>query len=143
MKLLYGCDDGVARWVSQQIFNNPDQFSNYRAIGIIDGERLICGVVYSDYRERPDGTPLTLEMSIASVDKRWANRHNLKALFAYPFIQLGLERVQTLCSANEGDIMNFNKRLGFKQEGIHRGLWPMGGDAVSFSMLSHECKWIK
>jgi RimJ/RimL family protein N-acetyltransferase len=141
-RLLYGVDDGVANWVSKEIFGIYGQFKNYRSIGIIDDNKLLAGIVYSNYHEKIDGTPLSLEMSIASIDKRWCNRHNLKALFDFPFIELRLKRVQTLCSKNEGDIMNFNKRLGFTQEGTHREAWPMGGDAVSWGMLKSECKWI-
>ena len=142
-KLLYGMDQEVADWVSKEIFGVSGQFNMCRSVGIIKGGKIIAGIVYNNYHERPDGTPLTIEMSIASIDKSWCTRHNLKALFAIPFTQLRLGRVQTLCSANEGDIVNFNKRLGFKQEGVHREAWATGGDALSFSMLSHECKWIK
>lgn len=137
--LLYGADKNVCEWVSLQLFKEPDGFSDLAVgIGVILQGRIIAGVIYDRYI--PD---LTIEMSVASVDKRWATRHNLKAFFMYPFIELGLKRVQTLCSAKEEDTMRFNQRLGFKQEGYHRQAWPMGGDAVSFGMLKDECVWIK
>lgn len=141
MKLLYGCDEGVARWVSLQIMGYPSGFKDCTAIGVIDSEKIIAGVVYSGYTEGPNFKPITIEMSVASIDKRWCNRHNLRAFFAYPFIQLGLERVQTLCSANNEGVIMFNKRLGFTREGLHRKAWPLGGDAISWSMLKEECKW--
>lgn len=83
-----------------------------------------------------------LEMTVASIDKQWATRHNLKALFSFPFIQLRLKRVNTQCdSQNEGLIM-FNKRLGFKEEGRHKNAFPTGSDAISFGMLKEDCKWL-
>lgn len=81
-------------------------------------------------------------MSIATIDKSWATRQNIRAFFEYPFIKLDLKRVQTLCSA-EGDTVRFNQKLGFTQEGHHRCAWHDGSDAVSFGMLKSECKWIK
>jgi len=140
--LLYGADNDVADWVSVKLFGVPAQFDLSVAIGITDQDKLIAGVVYNNMHVTPEGRPYTIDMSIASVDKRWCNRHNLKALFGYPFIELALKRVQTHCSANEGKIMKFNERLGFKQEGIHRQGWPMGGDSVSFGMIKSECEWL-
>lgn len=136
--LLYGADRDVCEWVSMQIFGEPDRFGdNCRAIGVTHGNELIAGVIYSNYCKNH-----SIEMSVASVDKRWCNRHNLKAFFKYPFIELGLERVWTQCSAEQEGVVMFNKRLGFKQEGFHPRGWPMGGDSLSFGMLKEDCKWL-
>jgi RimJ/RimL family protein N-acetyltransferase len=136
--LLYGCDIEVLEWVSLQLFEEKNGFSKEdKAIGVVLDNKLIAGVVYNRYVPN-----ITIEMSIASIDKRWCNRHNLRAFFNYPFIQLGLERVQTLCSATDEGVIMFNKKLGFTQEGLHRKAWPMGGDAISWGMLKPECKWI-
>lgn len=136
--LLYGADEDVCEWASMQIFGDPDRFSNNcRAIGVVEDDRLIAGVVYSGYCPNH-----SIEMSVASVDKRWCNRHNLKAFFSFPFIQLALERVWTQCSAEQEGVIMFNKRLGFKQEGYHPRGWPMGGDSLSFGMLKEDCKWL-
>lgn len=142
--ILYGADKEVCDWVSLGLFCKAGEFSNScRALGVIKGDKLIAGVVYSDYIEKPDGTPLDIQLSIYSIDKSWASRHNLRALFGLPFTQYKLERIHTLCSANDEGIIMFNKRLGFTQEGTHRAAWPMGGDAISFGMLKSECKWIE
>jgi hypothetical protein len=136
--LVYGCDKELAQWASMQIFNNTDTWDDtVRAIGVKKNNHLIAAVVYSMYIPN-----VLIEMSVASVDKSWATRHNLKAFFKYPFIQLGLERVQTHCSATARDIIMFNKRLGFKPEGLHRKAWLSGGDAISFGMLKTECRWL-
>lgn len=141
--LLYGADEDVANWVSKELFGVSGQFKLSKAIGILRNNQIIAGVVYNNHHEKPNGFPLSIEMSIASIDKRWCNRHNLKALFDYPFTQLCLRRVQTQCSStNEGVIM-FNQRLGFKTEGYHPEAWPLGGDTISFGMLRHQCKWLE
>lgn len=140
--LLYGADEEVADWVSRQLFDVNGYFGLCRAIGITLENKLICGVVYNNQHTRPDGTPYMLEMSVASIDKRWCSRHNLRALFEFPFSQLCLERVQTHCnSTDEGTIM-FNQRLGFIEEGLHPSHWSLGGDSISFGMLRKECPWV-
>lgn len=136
--LLYGADEDVCGWVSEQIFGVSDRFGDAcRGIGVVEGNKIIAGVVYSGYFENH-----SIEMSVASIDKTWCNRHNLRAFFNYPFIKLGLERVWTQCSAEQEGIIMFNKRLGFKQEGYHPRGWPMGGDSLSFGMLREDCKWL-
>lgn len=105
--------------------------------------KIIAAVTYNHFRIRPDGSFLSVEMGIFSLDKAWATRQYLHAVFAYPFIQLSMERVQTACSAENGGVVKFNQKLGFVPEGYHRRAWPLGGDSVSFGMLRDECKWVK
>jgi len=135
--LLYGADKEVCSWVSRKLFNEPDRFETSKAIGVTSGETLIAGIVYSSWCPNH-----SIEMSIASIDKQWCNGHNLRAFFSFPFIQLGLERVWTQCSAEQEGVIIFNKRLGFKQEGYHPKGWPMGGDSLSWGMLKGDCKWL-
>lgn len=141
MSLIY--DDKVCKWVSRQIFKQDHLFDDKCVgIGVALNGKVIAGVVYSNFMLRPDGSPLSIEMSVASTDRRWCTKQNLRAFFAYPFIELGLKRVQTTCSAERPEIIDFNHRLGFVEEGEHREAWPLGGNAISFSMLNNECRWI-
>lgn len=139
--LLYGADKDVADWVSKQLLGEIGYFGECRAIGVVVDNRLIAGVVYNNYRESPKGTPLHLEMSIASIDKRWATRQNIRALFKYPFIDLDVKRVNTHCSTQAEGVIKFNYRLGFTLEGLHPKLFE-DGDAYSWGMLKEKCKWI-
>lgn len=142
MTLVYGADKDVSDWVSRQIFGVPGQFEKSKAIGVVENSKLIAGVVYNNQYSRPDGDPYMIEMSVASIDKKWATRHNLRVFFSIPFIQYKLERIQTHCKADDEGVIMFNKRLGFNPEGYHRQHWPSGGDSISWSMLRHECRWI-
>ena len=140
--LVYGASREISAWVSNQLFGNYDRFKDAEAIGVSHKGKIICGVCYEDFSLNQDNEVFACQMSIASIDKRWCNRNNLRAFFKYPFAQLSLERVWTQCSAQNEGIIMFNKRLGFKQEGIHRSAWPMGGNAISFGMLKEECRWL-
>jgi len=136
--LVYDNHSEICEWASMGIFGVADMFDrDSYAIGVMDNGRLIAGVIYNNYYPG-----ISIEMSIYSVDKRWATRQNLKAFFHYPFIELGLKRVTTLCSANEGDIMLFNQRLGFSKEGYHPEAHDSGDDAVSFGMVKKNCRWL-
>lgn len=140
-KLVWNSPEAV-EFASLHIFGKSSMFNNAVAMGIEHKGKLIAGIVYNNYFESANGRPVTIEMSIGSIDKRWCTRYNLKQLFAYPFAQLDLERVQTTCSAQEGEIIMFNKRLGFTLEGRHRNAWHTGCDALSWGMLRNECKWL-
>lgn len=128
----------VCAWASNIIFDEYDAWDEKaRAISVVNDGEIIAAVIYHNYQPR-----VSIDMSIASIDKRWATRHNLKAFFKYPFIELGLKRVSTLCSANDRDLIMFNKRLGFTPEGYHRSAHFDGSDSVSFGMLRKECRWL-
>lgn len=136
--LLFGQDKLVAEWVSLKLFGTSNGFDqNAKAVGIVKNNKLIAGVVYNNYVEK-----ILVEMSIASVDKSWCTRYNLKMLFGIPFTQYNLGRVQAICSVNDEGVQDFLQRLGFIHEGTHRQAYQDGGDAMSFAMLKHECKWI-
>lgn len=140
-KLIYGSDLYVKKWVSEHI-GNPD-FGLSTAIGVMRGPTLIAGVVYHNYIESPDGKPISCEISCAAIDKRWATRHNLRRLLFYPFIQLGVERLQVTIPVESKGVRRFNEKLGFKYEGTGRKAHFLGGDVDVLSMLRSECRWLE
>jgi RimJ/RimL family protein N-acetyltransferase len=138
MTLIRGDDKAVAEWVSQQLFDDPYCYNDQvRAIGVMKDGKMIAGVTYTNYQPE-----VSIEMSIATIDKSWATRQNIRAFFEYPFIKLGLKRVSTQCS-DKRDIIVFNEKLGFTKEGYHRFGYHDGSNCVSFGMLKNECRWIK
>lgn len=141
--LLYGASEEVSAWVSKQIFQDYSRFKGAEAIGVVHNNKIICGVTYEDFQYNTSGKPFSCEMSIASIDKRWATRHNLRAFFKYPFIQLALERVWTRCSVKSEGVIMTAKRLGFKQEGVHPKGHHSGDDLMTLGLLKEDCRWIK
>lgn len=143
MRFLFGADEDVAGWVSQQLFGQDDYFKNNPAIGLVDEKRIICGVVYTNFARDAERNPLSMQLSIASISPRWASRKSLYTFFAYPFVQIGCKRIWTQCSAENERVISFNERLGFTCEGQHREAWPHGGDSLTWGMLKEECKWLR
>ncbi len=143
MRLVYDQSDALCRWAGLKLANDENAFQPAVAIGVEHEGKIIASIVYNKYTTDNKNQPLLIEMSIASVDKRWCTRHNLNALFYYPFAQLRLKRVQALCSAKDEGVQMFLKRLGFIYEGTHRSAYVDGGDAMTFGMLKSECRWVK
>jgi RimJ/RimL family protein N-acetyltransferase len=141
--ILYGKNKELTDWVSYNVLGITKAYDdNSKAIGnIVDGE-LVAAVTYNHFRARPTGEFLTVEMGIYTTHPKWATRDFLRAIFEYPFIQIGMPRVETSCEAKNTKVVEFNKKMGFVFEGIRREYWPMGGDAMLFSMLKDECKWL-
>lgn len=85
-------------WATEGIFGFkglPDE--NCKAIGLVL-DKLIAVTTYNNFQVTKDGSFHSCEMGIYTIDKRWASRHYLRAIFSFPFIQLGLERVQVITS---------------------------------------------
>lgn len=100
-------------------------------------------IVFSPYDTDIKNKPLCMECKIITYHKRVFTRKNLRAIFSYPFIHVGVKRLETLSPSGDNKIQSFNQKLGFTQEGILRSRLPDGRDACINSMMFDECKWIK
>jgi len=127
--------EGIAEWVGQRVDVNY-WGEHYKAYGILDNNKLVCGVVYSNYRGRD------CEVSIAAEGK-WCTRKNLKTFLDYPFEVLGCERITAICKKKNKQGRRFVERLGFKLEGNARKAFP-DDDAIIYGFLKEEYEeWVK
>jgi RimJ/RimL family protein N-acetyltransferase len=122
---------------------SPEGFKNPVAIGFRDGEKIVGGIVYENFKRDCYNEPLSISCTIVSLDKRWATRNNIRALFAYPFITLKVRRFEAETAKHNQLSNSILLRLGFSLEGCAREAWPYGGDANLYSILSTECNWLK
>ena len=135
-KLLYGSDDIVAEFVKKALQPDIDEFGLFSAIGITDeGGKLIAGVVYNQFFGRD------IQATIASTSKRWASRNIMRAIFAYPFFQLGCYRITAQTRSRNLRSISFLYKSGFQKEGLLRG-WYEDDDALIMGMMRIECRWI-
>jgi RimJ/RimL family protein N-acetyltransferase len=141
ISLVFGRDHEVAAWVAQRIGLDAG-FGPCAAIGVAVNGDVAAGVVYSHYIEHR-GRPILLDMSVAASRRDWLSRPILRALFDYPFNQIGVARVQSLMAADNHGAIDFNLRLGFTQEAVLRKAYFDGRDAVLTAMLKEDCTWIK
>lgn len=125
---------GLAKWVSCRISGNPDYW-DCQGLAIESDGLLIAGVIYVNQRDHD------IEMNVAADSARFMNRTVLREAFSYPLIQLGCKRVTSIVSANNLHALEFNKRLGFIEEGRCREAFG-DHDAIILGMLKRECRWI-
>lgn len=112
MRLLYGHDEAVAKFVADLIPQvRAHGFGECKAIGVIDADGyLVGGMVFHHYWPEAG----TIEFSGAARTAKWLTPHILDRMFSYAFDDVG---VQMLITRNSGT----NKRL-------HRQLAAYGFD---------------
>lgn len=141
MRLVFGQDRAVGKWIADRVpeIGNASSFGHYTAIGVTneDGE-AVCGVAYHNYHPRYK----SINVTIASDDPRWARKGVIRALFAYPFLQLDCNRIQTFIPAKNERSRKLCEGLGFTLEGIGREGF-LTDDLVAFGLLKRDCKWIR
>ncbi len=110
-------------------------------IGVMRDGKLIAGVIYHDFK--PNAGSPTIMASIAAIPGAgWANREILRGLFAYPFGELGVKRLAVVAGVYNVKSHKMNLQMGFTEEGVLRRGLDGKRDAVIYSMLPEECKWL-
>lgn len=114
-----------------------DSWDHPHTISLHDGAIVIASVAYERF------TGECCNAHIASDGSRhWMTRRFLRAIFAYPFIQLGLARITGIVPASNAAALAFDLHLGFQIEGRCREALPGGEDAIIIGMLRRECRFI-
>jgi RimJ/RimL family protein N-acetyltransferase len=108
------------------------------AIGIEKNGELIAGVLYDDF----NGANVWMHVA-AKPGSRWLTREFLHQAFAYPFIQLGCERVSGWVEASNEQARRFDEHLGFQQEAVLKRAARDGGDVIVYVMFREDCRFIK
>lgn len=140
MELIIGRDKEVAEIVAQLIpeYESSEDFgTSYTAIGFRSGDEFLAGAVYSNYRVHD------IELSLAALSPKWSSRSSWRAVFAYPFQQLGTRRVTCIVNKKNKRVRRLMEGAGFKLEGVLREAFKSGADACVYGMLKSECRWIK
>lgn len=124
----------VGNFVSTAIFGKPGRIGDYCAMAVVDGEKIIAGVLYNNFR--PDAG--VIEMHAASVDKRWLTRPVLKAMFSLPFDQFGCQLCALRVSEHNKPMIRIAEAYGFKAFHIPR---LRGRDEDEFILTLTDDDW--
>ena len=134
--VIYGQDELVRNWVAERV--DEDRFQSDVAIGLAEDGELIAGVVYNMF------TGPSISMHVAAMPgRRWITKDFLWRAFAYPFIQLGCQRVTGLVREDNLDAQRFDEHLGFVREGLLRSACEDGQNMILYGMLRKECRWLE
>jgi len=141
--LVFG-DPRLLDWTARQIPHVGSAAGWHRegakALGIIDWEgHLLAAMVVHGYN------PLhgDAQISMAATSPRWASKATISKLLAYPFKQLGCQRITTLIPSRNFRALRFNVGLGFVQEGVARRGFG-SDDCVILGLLREDAeRWCK
>lgn len=114
MKLLFGDDENIAQWVCEHLPQYEARgFGAFSAIGVVSesGEPL-AGVVFNEYKPQFR----TMQITMVATSPRWATRNIVRSILAYPFLQVGVNKVWTATPHTNERALRFNKGIGFTQE---------------------------
>lgn len=109
-------NEAIGDFVSSEIWGNPGRVSNYCSLGIFEGDELVAGVLYHNHY--PDTG--VIEMTAASITKRWLTRPVLKDMFSLPFDRFGCQLVVLRVAAENVPMRRMAKAYGFNEYVIPR-----------------------
>jgi len=136
--ILVGADTLVGEMVKSRIPHmRGREWDPYTALGVVRSGRLVGGVVYHGYRG------FDVQISAAFDEIGWALPGALRALAAYPFLDLKVQRVTIITGRKNRKARKLLHGLGFKFVGVAKRGLDGNEDACIFEMLKENCKWLK
>lgn len=108
-----------------------------KALGLERDGKLIAGVLYEGF----SGPNLWMHVA-AEPGSNWLTRGFLRAVFTYPFVQLGCRRVSGAVDASNTAARRFDEHLGFREEARLRGAAADGGDVILYVMWKEDCRYV-
>jgi RimJ/RimL family protein N-acetyltransferase len=136
--ILVGADKEVADWVRTRIPHMGERdFGPCAALGVMKDGQPVAGVVYHALTEH------VVEVSIAAEPgSRWCSRSVLKALFGYPFGQVGCVTMVARTGKKNHKARKLLKGLGFALVGPIPSAIDGKEDALIFTMRRKDCRWL-
>lgn len=133
--LIYGQEDRLLPWARERCGIGDFRRDAY-AIGLERDGQLVAVVVFDGF------SAVDCNMHIASDGTaRWMSKSLLLAAFAYPFVQMRLNRVTGLVPAKNTQAVAFDLHLGFEPEGRCAKALP-DDDIIILGLLRERCKFI-
>lgn len=135
--ILIGADGLVGEFVRARIPHMRDQsWGAYTTLGVVRRGRLVGGVVYYAWRG------FDVQIGVA-FERGWALPGTLRALFAYPFQELGCRRVTAVTAKKNKRARKALIKAGFRLEGVIRCGLDGVRDGFVYGLLKQECRWIE
>ena len=124
----------VFAFVSERVALQP--IGGAKGIGLERDGEMIAGVIFEGY------TGHNIWMHVAAEPgSHWLTRDFLRAVFTYPFVQLGVDRVSGHVDASNAEARRFDEHLGFQPEATLKGAARDGGDVILYVMWKKDCRY--
>lgn len=122
----------IGSWMAKELdmIFTPEKSS---CIGLLKDGELVAGVWYEDYTQASVMAHIVIKGRI--------NREFLYTIFHYPFVQLGVSKVIGPIKSTNAKAIEFDKKLGFKEEARILGVFP-DADLLFFAMAKDDCRFL-
>lgn len=125
----------VAQWVGAVLGHNFD-LSVAQGIGWIRGGNIVAGAAFTDYNKA------MINMHIAVTKGERMPPTFVAAIMDYPFVQLGVKRINGLIDESNEQSRRFAEHLGAVQECVLQDALPNGNLVVYGLLKKHAQKWL-
>ena len=133
MSLVYN-DPIIGSLVAKAAGFQPFLRDWHTSIGHV-GTQLNAGVIYVEY------TGSSVQMIAARFTKQPLSRGFFRAIFDYPFNNLGCKKVLALVRSRNDRALRLDLHLGFRVEAVITDWYP-GDDQVILAMTKDQCRWL-
>lgn len=136
-KLVYGDDSRLCVWAAERL-GTPDMEwpADTKTIGIESDGETVAVALFNLFL----GEGCCAHIATNGA-RNWASRSALRALFAFPFIQVNLDRITLPIASQNITSQVLALKLGFSFEGRLRN-GANGDDEIIMGMLREECPWL-
>ena len=124
----------IGRFVCNEIWQGERQVEDFCSIGILDGTTLIAGVLYHNHYPEHG----VIELTAASVSKRWLTRPVLRAMFSLPFDRFGCQLIVLRVSERNKPMLRIAEAYGFRLVKVPR---LRGRDEAEFICTLTDDDW--
>ena len=108
----------------------------FEAWGIVRGDKLLGACVFSNKR------PTSISLAWAG-EPGWLTAATVRAIWAYPFLQLGLLTVTSVIHPANTRSIDVVERMGCKRVGVIPHIFGHGTPGYLYCMDRDDCRWIK
>lgn len=109
-------NQAVGDFVSRLIWNEEGRFTRFCTMAVADEKQLVAGVVFHGWM--PESA--TMEISCASLHRKWMSRDIIRAAISMPFDIMKCQAVYAHHSEDNREARHFWKALGAKEYVIPR-----------------------
>lgn len=106
-------------------------------IGWLREDEVVAGVLYESYTGQ--GGSVTAHIAIASGSS--FTKEFMRAIFQYPFEQLGVRTIYAMVSSNNIESRRLVERMGFQPETKIANYYPEG-DLIVYALTADNCIWL-
>lgn len=106
------------------------------AIGWLRDDEVVAGVIYEHF------TGASITATIANAPGAVLVPGFMRAIFKYPFQQLGVNVIIAFVSESNWKSRNLLEKMGFTQETKVIGAYP-DGDMLIYTMSAAQCRWLE